>query len=317
MAKPTTRSTFKTYCLRELGFPVIDINVDDDQLEDRIDEALQFFQDYHFDGVEKIYMKHKITTEDIARKWIYVPDAVIGVVNVFPFDDSNSSINMFDLRYQLRLHDLYDFTSVSYVPYTVTMQHIATLNLLFSGKPQYRFNRHLNKLFLDIDWNNNITTNDWVVVECYRKLDPDTFVASGTANVASASVVVTGTGTNFYNDLFIGDEITVGSQTQTIVQINSDTSLNVYSAFTSTATGQTISKSGISDVWNDRFLKRYATALIKKQWGNNLKKFAGIQMPGGVMLNGQAIYDEAVAEIQKIEEDIQSLNVLPPDILVG
>jgi hypothetical protein len=317
MAKPTTRSTFKTYCLRELGFPVIDINVDDDQLEDRIDEALQFFQDYHFDGVEKIYMKHKITTEDIARKWIYVPDAVIGVVNVFPFDDSNSSINMFDLRYQLRLHDLYDFTSVSYVPYEITMQHIATINLLFSGKPQYRFNRHLNKLFLDIDWNNNITTNDWVVVECYRKLDPDTFVASGTANVASASVVVTGTETNFYNDLFIGDEITVGSQTQTIVQINSDTSLNVYSAFTSTATGQTISKSGISDVWNDRFLKRYATALIKKQWGNNLKKFAGIQMPGGVMLNGQAIYDEAVVEIQKIEEDIQSLNVLPPDILVG
>ena len=317
MAKPTTRSTFKTYCLRELGFPVIDINVDDDQLEDRIDEALQFFQDYHFDGVEKIYMKHKITTEDIARKWIYVPDAVIGVVNVFPFDDSNSSINMFDLRYQLRLHDLYDFTSVSYVPYEITMQHIATINLLFSGKPQYRFNRHLNKLFLDIDWNNNITTNDWVVVECYRKLDPDTFVASGTANVASASVVVTGTGTNFYNDLFIGDDITVGSQTQTIVQINSDTSLNVYSAFTSTATGQTISKSGISDVWNDRFLKRYAIALIKKQWGNNLKKFAGIQMPGGVMLNGQAIYDEAVVEIQKIEEDIQSLNVLPPDILVG
>ena len=317
MAKPTTRSTFKTYCLRELGFPVIDINVDDDQLEDRIDEALQFFQDYHFDGVEKIYMKHKITTDDIARKWIYVPDAVIGVVNVFPFDDSNSSINMFDLRYQLRLHDLYDFTSVSYVPYEITMQHIATINLLFSGKPQYRFNRHLNKLFLDIDWNNNITTNDWVVVECYRKLDPDTFVASGTANVANASVVVTGTGTNFYNDLFIGDEITVGSQTQTIVQINSDTSLNVYSAFTSTSTGQTITKSGISDVWNDRFLKRYATALIKKQWGNNLKKFAGIQMPGGVMLNGQAIYDEAVVEIQKIEDDIQSLNVLPPDILVG
>ena len=317
MAKPTTRATFKTYCLRELGFPVIDINVDDDQLEDRIDEALQFFQDYHFDGVEKIYMKHKITADDIARKWIYVPDAVIGVVNVFPFDDSNSSINMFDLRYQLRLHDLYDFTSVSYVPYEITMQHIATLNLLFSGKPQYRFNRHLNKLFLDIDWANNITTADWVVVECYRKLDPDTFTSSGTANVANASVVVTGTGTNFYNDLIVGDEITINNETQRIVQINSPTSLNVYSAFTSTSTGQTITKSGISDVWNDRFLKRYAIALIKKQWGNNLKKFAGIQMPGGVMLNGQAIYDEAVVEIQKIEDDIQSLNVLPPDILVG
>ena len=155
MAKPTTRAEFKTYCLRRLGFPVIEINVDDDQVDDRIDDALAFFNDYHYDGTEKIFMKHRITQEDIDRRWIHCPDVVTFVTNVFPFDDSNSSINMFDLRYQLRLHDLYDFTSVSYVPYTITMQHIATLNLLFSGKPQYRFNRHLNKLFLDIDWNNN------------------------------------------------------------------------------------------------------------------------------------------------------------------
>ena len=151
MAKPTTRAAFKDYCLRRLGFPVIDINVDDDQVEDRIDDALQFFQDYHFDGTEKIYMKHQITEEDINRRWIYAPEAVIFVTGVFPFDDSNSSINMFDLRYQLRLHDLYDFTSVSYVSYEITMQHIRTLNLLFSGTPQFRFNRHQNKLFLDIE----------------------------------------------------------------------------------------------------------------------------------------------------------------------
>ena len=107
MAKPTTRRQFKDYCLRRLGFPVIDINVDEDQVEDRIDDALQFFEDYHFDGVEKLFMKHKITDEDISRRWIYVPDAVVFVTGIFPFDDSNSSINMFDLRYQLRLHDLY------------------------------------------------------------------------------------------------------------------------------------------------------------------------------------------------------------------
>ncbi len=141
MAKPATRAQFIDYCKRRLGHPVIEINVDDDQVEDRVDDALQFFHDYHFDGVEKIYMKHQFTQEDIDRRWIYAPDAVIFVNAVLPFDDSNSSVNMFDLRYQLRLHDLYDFTSVSYVSYEITMQHIRTLNLLFSGTPQFRSGR--------------------------------------------------------------------------------------------------------------------------------------------------------------------------------
>ena len=148
MAKINTRTQFTDYCLRKLGYPVIDINVDADQVQDRIDDALQFWQDYHFDGNEKIYMKHMFTQEDIDRRWIYCPDAIISVTQVFPWDDSNASVNMFDLRYQLRLHDLYDFTSVSYVSYSITMQHIRTLNLLFSGTPQFRFNRHLNKLYL-------------------------------------------------------------------------------------------------------------------------------------------------------------------------
>ena len=318
MAKPTTRSTFKTYCLRELGFPVIDINVDDDQLEDRIDEALQFFQDYHFDGVEKIYMKHRITTDDIARKWIYVPDAVIGVVNVFPFDDSNSSINMFDLRYQLRLHDLYDFTSVSYVPYEITMQHIATLNLLFSGKPQYRFNRHLNKLFLDIDWNNNITTNDWVIVECYRKLLPDTVTLTGTMTYSAASNTITGYGTTFDQEVLENDFITLnGVDTIQIATINSPTNITVRGPFANSAANTTATIAGNSDVWNDRFLKKYGAALIKRQWGSNLKKFGGIQMPGGVTLNGQQIYDEAIAEIKELEEEMYVVNALPTEIMMG
>ena len=146
MSKPSTRAQFKTYCLRKLGFPVIEINVDDDQVEDRIDEALSFWNDYHFDGQQKMYMKHQITAEDINRRWIYCPDVVSFVTGVFPFDQSNASINMFDLRYQLRLHDLYDFTSVSYVSYEITMQHIRTLNLLFSGTPQFRLDRKSTRL---------------------------------------------------------------------------------------------------------------------------------------------------------------------------
>ena len=183
MAAPTTRLQFRDYCLRRLGWPVIDINVDDDQIDDRIDDALSFFYDYHYDGTEKLYMKHQITQADIDRRWIYCPDAVIFVTGVLPFDDSNSSINMFDLRYQLRLHDLYDFTSVSYVSYEITMQHIQTLNLLFSGTPQFRFNRVQNKVFLDIDWTRDLEVGDYVIIECYRKMAPETIDLSGTANL--------------------------------------------------------------------------------------------------------------------------------------
>lgn len=317
MAKILTRQQFKNYCLRRLGWPVIQINVDDDQVEDRIDDALQFFHDYHFDGCEKIFMKHKITQQDIDRGWIYCPEAVISVVSIMPFNQSSSSTNMFDLRYQLRLHDLYDFTSVSYVSYEITMQHITTLNMLFSGYPQYRFNRHLDKLFLDIDWSRDVMKDEFVVIECYRKLDPDNFVVQGTAEISSTSNTVIGTGTTFSADIVIGDEITFGEETRRVLSIDSDTSLGVSSPFSTDNSGVTMTKSGVSDVWNDRFLKQYTTAKIKEQWGSNLKKFGGIQMPGGVTLNGKEIYDEAVTEIAKIEEEMQSYNVLPSDLIIG
>ncbi len=317
MAAPATRAQFKTYCLRKLGFPVIDINVDDDQVEDRIDDALQYFQDYHFDGTEKIYMKHRVTAEDIARGWIYVPDAVTFVTRVLPFDDSNSSVNMFDLRYQLRLHDLYDFTSVSYVSYEITMQHIATLNLLFSGQPQFRFNRKQDKMYLDIDWVRDIEEGEYFVIECYRKMAPDTFTARGTANVSSSSNTVVGTGTTFSGDFVEGDYVTINSETRRIVRITSDSEMQIAGPYDASANSQTMTISGNSQVWNDRTLKKYATALIKKQWGENLKKFGGIQMPGGVTLNGKEIWDEAVEEISKIEEDMEIYNVLPPEIMIG
>ena len=317
MAKPTTRSQFKDYCLRRLGFPVIEINVDDDQVEDRIDDALQFFEDYHFDGVEKLYMKHKITAEDISRRWIYVPDPVVFVTGLFPFDDSNSSINMFDLRYQLRLHDLYDFTSVSYVSYEITMQHIQTLNLLFSGKPQFRFNRKQNKLFLDVDWDRDLQAGEYVIVECYRAMRPDTVTLTGTVTGNTSSNTLIGYGTTFDQEIVENDFILIDGQSKQVRNINSATQITLVGPMSSNVDNVSVTVAGISDVWNDRFLKRYATALIKYQWGSNLSKFAGIQMPGGVTLDGPRIMEEAKEEISKIEEDMYNMSSLPSEIFTG
>jgi hypothetical protein len=318
MAKPTTRATFKDYCLRRLGHPVIQINVDDDQVEDRIDDALQFFEDYHFDGCEQMYMKHQITQADIDRRWIYCPDPVIFVTGIIPFDQSSSSVNMFDLRYQLRLHDLYDFTSVSYVSYEITMQHIRTLNLLFSGTPLFRFNRKQNKIFLDIDWSRDLQVGQYVVVECYRALRPDTVTLTGTLTGTTTSNTITGTGTIFDQEVLENDFITLSSgQEVQIRSINSPTSINIASSLTTNITANTATKVGVSDVWNDKFLKNYATAKIKYQWGTNLSKFAGIQMPGGVTLDGPRIMQEAQAELDKLEEEMYTISSMPSEIFVG
>ena len=317
MAQPTSRQQFIDYCKRRLGFPVIDINVDDDQISDRVDDALQFFEDYHFDGVEKMYMKHQITQADIDRRWIYCPDAVTYVVGMFPFDDSNSSINMFDLRYQLRLHDLYDFTSVSYVSYEITMQHIRTLNLLFSGTPQIRFNRKQNKIFLDIDWSRDVSVGDYVVIDCYRAIRPATITLTGTGTAVTTANTITGTGTIFDQELLEGDVITLGGQELQVNQITSPTSLTTIGPVATNVTNGVLTKPGNSEVFNDRFLKRYATALIKYQWGSNLSKFAGIQMPGGVTLDGVRIMTEAKEEMDKIEEDMYNFNSLPSEIFTG
>jgi len=319
MSKPTTRNGFKDYCLRRLGHPVIEINVDDDQIEDRIDDALQFFHDYHFDGCEKIYMKHQFTQEDIDRRWIYAPDAVIFVHSVLPFDDSNSSVNMFDLRYQLRLHDLYDFTSVSYVSYEITMQHIRTLNLLFSGTPQFRFNRHQNKLMLDIDWSRDAQVGKYVIIECYRKLEPDTITLTGTVSGNTSSNTLVGTSTIFDQEIIENDFITLSNGVEVQVRkINSPTEILIAAnTLSANATANTMTKEGYSDVWDDRFLKQYTTAKIKYQWGSNLSKFAGIQLPGGVTLDGPRIMEEAQREIDKIEEEMQSYNILPSEMFMG
>lgn len=248
MASITNRQEFKDYCLRRLGFPVIDINIDDEQVEDRIDDAMQYWQDYHFDGLQKVYYIKAVTQQDINQRYIDMRPSVtkdssnnslniVGVTRIFPIQDSQATINMFDLRYQLRLNELYDFTSASYINYTLTMQHLRSLEILFTGEVPIRFQRHMHKLFIDWAWGaSEAPVGTIVVAECYALINPD-----------------------------------------------------VYNA-----------------VWDDRWLKRYATALIKRNWGDNLKKFQGVQLLGGVTLNGDKIYEDAVEEIKQLEQEMET-----------
>lgn len=246
MAVPTTRAAFKEYCLRRLGKPVIEINVDEDQVEDRIDDALRYYWDYHFDGTEKIYYKHLVTDADKANKYITVPDNVIGAVNLFNIaDPSIRSDDLFNIRYQIALNDLYTLTSVSMVPYYMVMEHLSLISEMLVGKQLLRFNRHMNRLYIDMDWNS--LSNEYLLVEAYQIIDPNEYV----------------------------------------------------------------------DVWKDQWLMRYATALIKRQWGSNLTKFTGMQLPGGLTFNGEKIYNDAVAEIQDLEDKMISSYSLPVMDLVG
>lgn len=242
----TTRKDFTDYCLRRLGAPVIDINIDEEQIQDRIDDALQYWQDYHFDGLQKVYWIHTLTQQDVDRKYIDASQAldrsnshieIAGITRIFPLTDSQASVSMFDLRYQLRLNELYDFTSASYINYTLTMQHLRSLELMFTGEVPIRFQRHIQRLYIDWAWGKyQAPVGQVVVAESYAVIDP---------------------------------------------------------------TIHTL-------VWNDRWLKEYATALIKRSWGNNMKKFDNIQLPGGVTLNGTKIYEEAAIEIERLEKEMES-----------
>jgi len=268
MATPSTKATLKEYCLRALGKPVIDINVDDDQVDDRIDEAVQYFAQYHVDGVERMYLKYLVTADDITRmttdasesvtdnsitttwkradNFLVVPSSVISVVNVFSLSD-RANLNMFDVRYQLRLNDLYDFSSTSIVHYEMTMRHLDFLDHILVGEKPMRFNQLSNRLFVDMDWGTDITAGEYLIFEVFRKLDPDTY----------------------------------------------------------------------TDIYDDIYLKRYATALIKKQWGQNLSKFSGTAMLGGVTLNGPELFSTALTEQQKLEEEIRSNYEEPPHMQQG
>jgi len=175
MATPTTKATFKEYCLRKLGKPVIEINVDDDQVDDRIDEALRYWYDYHFDGSEKVYYKHAITETDVANKYITLPENIIGAVSIFSMGDpSISSDDLFNIRYQIALNDVYTLTNVSLVPYYMVMEHLALMTELLVGKQPIRYSRHKDRLHVDMDWN-TVAVGSFLLVEAYEVVDPETF----------------------------------------------------------------------------------------------------------------------------------------------
>ena len=247
MALPATRENFKQYCLRNLGKPVIEINVDDTQLEDRIDEALEYYRDYHFDGTEHVYYKHIATSTDIANGYITVPEDIYGVTGCFVLGGTYSVNNLFNVRYQIHLNDLYDLLQSSVVPYINAMTHVNLLEEVFVGKQPVRYNRHINRVYIDTSWTDKIPEGSYIILDAYQILDPTVY----------------------------------------------------------------------TDVWSDRWLLRYGTALFKRQWGENLKKYEGMQLPGGVTFNGQKIWEESMEEIRNLEQEMISSYSLPVHDMVG
>ena len=235
MAIPTSRTEFSSYCLRKLGSPMINIDVTPEQIDDRIDQALIYYADYHFDGTDRVYYKYQITDADAVNRYITVPESLIGIISIFPVSSSTIATgDIFNIRYQIALNDMYNLTNTSLIPYFMAREQISLIQEFLVDQPQLRFNRHMNRVYIDANWNDQLRSGDFVVLEAYQKVDPDLY----------------------------------------------------------------------TDVWGDRWLANYCTALIKLQWGNNLSKFVNVTLPGGVTLNADRIRQEAEREVQKMEDEI-------------
>ena len=282
MAQPASRTDLINYCKRQLGAPVLEINVADEQIDDLVDDALQYFQERHFDGVTQTFLKYKITQEDIDRgrarggsnnaagittttasstidgasvtfsfeensNYLQVPPEIIGITKVFKFDGSNTvTNNMFSVKYQLFLNDIYYWGSTEILTYAMTKRYLEDIDFALSTDKFIRFNQRQDRLYLDFDWG-SATKDDYLIIDCYRMLDPNSY----------------------------------------------------------------------SRVWNDSFLKRYVTALVKRQWGQNLMKFQGVKLPGGIELNGRQIYDDAQRDLEVIREQMSNTYELPPYDMIG
>ena len=282
MAQPNTRSELINYAKRQLGAPVLEINVADEQVEDVLDDAIQYFHERHFDGVLRTYLKYQITQDDIERgkgpgadgvtgivtttatatidgasmnfdweensNYLQVPPAVIGVDKIFHFDGSNTvTNNMFSVKYQLFLNDVaFNLGYNGLLSYAMTRTYLEDINFLLTTQKQIRFNQRMDRLYMDIDWS-SLTSGDWIILDCYRTLDPNDY----------------------------------------------------------------------SRVYNDSFLKKYFTALLKRQWGQNLIKFQGVKLPGGVELDGRAIYEDAEKDLAIIREMMSNTYELPPLDMIG
>ena len=281
MAKPASRTDLINYCKRQLGAPVLEINVADEQIDDLVDDALQMFHERDYDGSIQTFLKYKITQADIDRgrarggsstegivtttasattdgssvsfnfeensNYLQVPPEVIGITKIFRFDGTNTvTNNMFSVKYQLFLNDIYYWGSTEILTYAMTKRYLEDLDFALNTEKQIRFNMRQNRLYLDIDWG-SVNVDDYLIIDCYRLIDP--------------------------NDS--------------------------------------------TRVYNDSFLKRYLTALIKRQWGQNLIKFQGVKLPGGIELNGRQIYDDAERELDKIKEQMSNTYELPPLDMIG
>ena len=285
MAQPSSRQGIIDYGLRQLGAPVLEINIDDDQIDDLLDDAIQVFNERHFDGVEEMYLKHEFTQDEIDRgkatsetdatttagivtttgtstnisgygtttssfvensNFIQIPDSVIGIEKIFKFDTSSISGGMFSIKYQLFLNDLYYFNSVELMQYSMVKSYLEDIDFLLTPERQVRFNKKQNRLYIDMDFN-SMNEGDFIVIDCQRALDPNSF----------------------------------------------------------------------TKVYNDPFLKMYFTALLKRQWGQNLIKFRGVKLPGGLELNGREIYDDGQRELDAVKQKMQLEYELPPLDFIG
>lgn len=251
MASPNSRQSLIDYCLRRLGDPVIEVNVDTDQIEDKVDDALQKYQEFHSDATIRTYIKHQVTSADVSNKYIPISSDIIFVSKVFPVSTTyGSSGNLFDIRYQMFLNNMGDFISFAGdLSYLYQMeQYLSLIDQQLHGQPQVTFSRHQDRLYIYGDFNDgDLKEGDWVVAEIYQIVDPES-------------------NTSIYNDMFIKD---------------------------------------------------YTTALIKQQWGLNMMKFDGMQLPGGVTVNGRQLYDDATQDIEKLEEKLRLEQELPVDFFVG
>jgi len=278
VAQPASRQELRDYCLRQLGAPVLEINLDDDQIDDAIDDALQYFRERHFNGAEKMYLKHEFTDDDVTRfttanetvttaapdaatwenrkNYLEIPEHVFGISKVYGISSNFVRNSLFGLNNQYYLMDLFSYTSgtglafggVDMVNYYMVKQHFETIDMIINtgSLVQFRFNTRQDRLYIDID-PNRVTKDQWLLIECYRALDPSTF----------------------------------------------------------------------TEVFNDLFVKKYATALMKRSWGQNLIKFNGVTLPGGVSMNGRQLYDDALGEIAALMEDSLSTYELPPLDMIG
>ncbi len=283
MAQPASRQQLIDYCKRQLGAPVLEINVADEQVNDLVDDAIQYFQERHFDGVSQAFLKYKITQNDIDRgrarggtndptagittttatatidgasmefdweensNYLQVPPEIIGVTKIFHYDGTNAmSAGMFSIKYQMFLNDIYYWGATELLTYAMTKTYLSDIDFLLTTQKQIRFNQRMDRLYMDVDWS-NVQLGDYIVMDCYRAANPNDYVR----------------------------------------------------------------------VWNDSFLKRYLTQLVKRQWGQNLLKFQGVKLPGGVELNGRQIYDDAQKELDNIREQMSNTYELPPLDMVG